>query len=536
MPELGVYLKPEQLDTRNIILDGHHQPRPERVAFLRFLYLKRQLTPENPHIAKSLMTELLYENQPKHIDAHIFQPPTDLNRPETIAIDRVQNRTLYALGDSPPDQWRNWHKLVETLQKGWERGISNLPQYEGQIRELKDFIRASVEILADKYDELRKNVSESEKEEFTQSIKSGHLEEGFIEKFTDHFFPGKLLFRLAFEIWAKSVTVFAYSYGIKEQLGLEIDPFEVINENVSMLLEAQNDEGYWGFGEHPQGLRAKDTGLIIHSLGIGYKTFGDKLLFDKGRISKSKEFLEDSLVPTGDGLACEVKREYIFQRQITFNATFESLLGLYYANLMLGKDRESIFSDERIIGIIRYLLSLQTDGSFSMSPDSPPDLEATAVIPYTFFDRNQLHMNTEEMKNIADFQYGQVIHYLHRNKRKLQERFSQQQHLHVPILCANSLLLCGVWPFSSHIIGTISRTTEYMKRDLDEIKRLPLWEGFTKRSSYKLISPLLPIKFSKFLAMLNVTLHAISCLKILEEYNRDPEKYWQRVKETSILL
>ena len=545
LPQASV-VKPVIIDRRGVL-------RPEKIALIRFLSL-------TPNLRKVRLAELLYEDKIGHIDDYFklrdqYKKRDDRERARIAIIEGLTTKrakeikllfdffvretgNTYSLDsfvfDRLPLEFRDTYKFSEMndLLRGlsyWEtRIVSEGSTFKRQVDELKHFIDLGLRAIVDKYQELIEGVPSDLRQTFLDVIRDSRSDVDSEERYWKEIYPRmpEEFTRHFFEVWAKAidVMVLGYKYGeiIQQSLFKSLEIVKIIRKNVASL-ESCHRDGTFGIPGYERSLVAKDVGLILRTLANIGECF-PALRIDKRMVRQSRDFLTGTLESVNGILCCPVKQmRPDYMRQITLNATLEALLGIHYASRLLGNLNGSTSETKEII---RYILSLWTrEGGFAMARDvRKADMEATAFIIYTLLDKEQLFMNEQSIEKLTEWRMdcGRLIKYMYDNRKIIRAELIEKRYLHLPILYAHALLLCGVYPFSSHILDVISEVVREAEMQVEEIVKIPIWRtgGFTPEARI-----LLP----KILSTLNVLTHSIGCLCILTEYVDKPATYWDRI-------
>ncbi len=536
MNELSDYVK--------IARDNRKAFNPTRIPFVRIIRAKSEATRDTPWISKTDIFHLLYESEVGHID-DIFTNADKKQRMRARSIGEIQledvvkssqrivggrKRVVFALDDSvftrlPQDIKTNfptldWNALIHSLSIQESKITALSAPVRDDLASIRNFCKDAVQILSEKFLDVFDRITDNQLDNIVDDIRERRLGSSDLRPMLRKFFPdAPQRFRLAFDAFVYSFYDIVLGFKLREYLELQRGGMpELITRILAKVLETQSKDGSWSFGAYEAGLQALDTGLVLSIAALAHQSLPG-FSVDRNRLESANEFLRKSVEPlhSNDTIyRCKIDNE--FSRQNTLLATVFVLGSLVNIARMLQDDE--VERDPVVRGLTTYLMSLQDKtGGFSKNPRERPDVESTALAV-----RSLLSVDYEKFDVGKRLDLLKIISFFH-SKNDVIEEYIAQGILNVPMDSIRALLLCGVWPFSSYLLERITWNIDKARAHFDFIRSL-------KMDSSLLAGPIfdtLLAKYPEIIASIHVLHESMYCLEIMMEYQKNPEKYWEKV-------
>jgi hypothetical protein len=311
--------------------------------------------------------------------------------------------------------------------------------------------------------------------------------------------------RIIFDVWAQLINLHVsaltcYTENRTVQSRLRRSAKWYIRQGLGL-----QNHGIWQYDGYGRGLAAKDTGLMAGNICLSKI---EAAVSTKEQVFfTAQDFLRRSLkIEEENGnrkLFCPVNVEdRVHSKDTTLHATLCSGFGLVRMSQAMHND--SGLDDPYLKGIISYLNGLQKpDGGFSEGLDAKQgsSLNATSFVVSWLLDRTALGLPFQFVAK--NFDLGGVLRYFHRQIGSIVDILNEGTYPHVSAACLNSLLLCGVYPYSSHVLDLLNAIVEVVKSKMEELEQIA---PVTDR-----------IYLEKLVRLLHTVRHSLNCLRIMKE-------------------
>lgn len=409
------------------------------------------------------------------------------------------------------------------------------------IDECTKYINSSLNALQRNYQAFVDGLG-SKRDNFVKSLKNHDPSVSRITKLFSRIAVGDSheILRWGLDAWAYGMYDQLLGHYLAKKLNLNFEMNRSLaSQMLQIILDSQDEEGYWSVGHYERSLKVIDTALVTEVLSMYKKAFSD-LEIPKERINKIKKFIEDSLETRGESENAisfsSVKTP--IERQNTILSTGSALICLYRCGLINGRPRDEIIKEENFVRLLRYLMKMQaeTGGFVKAEPDYlqrqktdesiAAELETTSLICKALLGTYNLNLKPSEIHSLIgiDFDPMKAVGFMQSRWSTLEE-YTSQNNLNVVMDTIHAAMCCGCWPISSNALGWMRRMStiaspwiEVVGTDFLKLAQL--------QGGYELIT-----KYRKAIKVIHTVHEMIFCLDIIRDYENSHSGYFERLSE-----
>lgn len=419
----------------------------------------------------------------------------------------------------------------------------------GEYKDLSDCISDCTTYVHSSLNALQRNYQAfvdglgGKRDNFVRSLKNHDPSVSRITKLFSRIAVGDSheILRWGLDAWAYGMYDQLLGHYLAKKLNLNFEMNRSLaSQMLQIILDSQDEEGYWSVGHYERSLKVIDTALVTEVLSMYKKAFSD-LEIPKERINKIKKFIEDSLETLGESENAvsfsSVKTP--IERQNTILSTGSALICLYKCGVINGRPREEIIREENFVKLLRYLMKMQakTGGFVKVEPDYlqrpkteesiAAELETTSLVSKALLGRYNLDLKPSEIRSLTgiDFDPLKAVGFMQSRWSTLEE-YTSQINLNVVMDTIHAVMCCGCWPISSNALGWMRRMStiaspwiEVVGTDFLKLAQL--------QGGYELIT-----KYRKAIKVIHTVHEMIFCLDIIRDYENNPSGYFERLSDT----
>lgn len=510
---------------------------PVRVALLRLLYCKKQISNGDPYLNKALIQKILFEGQIGHLGTYLYDDekekllnPLIQTHPEHKTFFRIKNSDEMPIKIS--DQIISEQYLIQSLSY-WEKQITTeSKKYAVDMESIRAYVKFGLETILSKYDEFFKQFSEEQLQKMARSIRDRKFDKSTVYKIAEHIMPLQVNVEARLILDALTYSTYSLVLGyklnkLKNENEKDTELPRVIVKIVKLLFESQGDDGAWALRNYDKNLMVKDTGLILFLLKEIHDVF-PSITIDLELIKKSYKFILNILDNAVAKKEEVVKLETEYLLQVNLYTTVQMIAGYYSATKLLGLEESKVFEHPFVAGFFKYLSKLENNGGYSINEENEPDIETTSFITNVMLGQNAFGLSEKILEQWTSDKFSnlETIGYFQNNTKAITNFLNKSQHLNIVTDCMSALLWCGVWPLSSQILDMLVRTCTKARKDMEDFKKIPLFES--KKGQIRLSIHLSP-RYWNTITAVHVLHQSILCLMIINDYLDNPDAYWEKV-------
>lgn len=510
--------------------------QPVRVALLRLLYCKKQISEKNPYLSKALIQKVLFESQMGHLDPYLYDDEKS-KTPSPLIETHPTQTTLFRIKnfDEMPSEVTD--KITESFMiqslSYWEKQIrKESEKYRSDIDSIERFVSFGLKILSGKFEEFFDKLSEKQLKELTDSLKNRKLSRGLLYRFISGIIPVEDDFETRLILDALMYCTYCFVLGQRlnnmkpNSDSSTSDYTDIVSKIVNLLMDSQGGDGGWAFRDYDKAYIAKDTGTILFLLAEINETFPN-IRIDKTKLERSESFLVSVLQEMGKQEEKTIKMETEYFLQVSLYTTLQTIAGLYSVRKILGGKHLETFEEKPVKDFFQHLGNLQHRGGYRLEKDNEPDVETTSFIVNTLMGGNSFCLSDSEAKELTgNFSSLGTVNYFYNNRKTIEDFLNKGHHVNVVADCVTALLWCGIWPFSTYLTDRLvvacEKSTKYMndfeKKELFKVKNNQISVSMGLRATYWKVMPAVHVLHQSTL-----------CLMIMYQYLQDPTTYWSRM-------